>query len=100
MDPTFIPGVGGAIGLLSVAGWLVISFMRESARQRQERTDELAAVKKERSDDIAALRLEVRDVKAEHLTCVIQVNGLIGVLQRNGIPVPDSLLRGVPDATS
>lgn len=100
MDPSVIPALGGTVGLLSVAGWLVISFMKESANQRKERVAELAAVKKERADEIAALKNDMKEVKAEHIACMLQVNGLISVLQRSGVPIPDSLLRGAPDATN
>lgn len=99
MDPSTLPALGGTVGLLSVAGALAISFMRESASQRRDRSAELAAVKLERTQEIAALRTDMRAVKEEHVACLIQVNGLIGVLQRNGIPIPDSLIRGAPDAT-
>ncbi len=99
MDPQLIPTLGGTVGLLSVSGWLVISFMRESARQRKERADELVAVKKERAEEIAMLKADVRAGKEEHLACIIQVNGLIGFLQRSGLEIPDSLLRGRPDAS-
>lgn len=89
MDPTIIPALGGTVGLLSVAGWLVISFMRENNSLRTVWRGEIDALK---ADNLAQ--------KAENLACVIQVNGLIGVLQRNGVPIPDNLLRGVPDAAN
>lgn len=94
MDPALIPTLGGTVGLLSVAGWLVISFMRESGTQRKERAEELAAVKKERAEEITLLKSDVRELKAENLTCRIQVDGLIAVLRNNGIAVPESLYRG------
>lgn len=96
MDPALIPTLGGTVGLLSVAGWLVISFMRENKDLRKAWRDEIDSLKR----DNQAQKAETLAQKAENLACVIQVNGLIGVLQRNGIAVPDSLLRGVPDAAN
>lgn len=87
MDPTLIPALGGTVGLLSVAGWLVISFMRENSTLRNAWRGEIDALKK----DLAAQ-------KEENVTCRIQVNSLISYLQNNGLAIPMELIRGVPDA--
>ena len=49
MNPSLIPALGGTVGLLAVAGWLVISFMRENSALR------------------TAWREEIRDLKAQVL---------------------------------
>lgn len=88
MDPTLIPALGGTVGLLMVAGWLVISFMRENTRLRDTRDHDMAEVKK----DLIA-------VKAENVTCRWQVNGLVNALREGGISIPEYLFRTVPDAS-
>lgn len=88
MDPTLLPAVGGTVGLLSVAGWLVVSFMRENTALRTAWREEIAELKK-----------EVAAQKAENVTCRLQVNGLIGFLRNNGLIVPNELIRGVADAS-
>lgn len=87
MDPTTIPAIGGTVGLLSVAGWLVISFMRENKTLRGEWKDQLDSLKK----DLATQ-------KAENVICRIQVDSLISSLRQNGIDIPLHLIRGLPDA--
>lgn len=89
MDPTLIPALGGTVGLLSAAGWLVVSFMRENTRLRDSRDHEMAEVKK-----------DLIDVKAENVTCRWQVNGLVNALREGGIPIPEYLFRTAPDATN
>lgn len=86
MDPTLIPALGGTVGLLSVAGWLVVSFMRENNTLRGEWRKEIEHLK----DDLAGQ-------KAENVTCRIQVNSLIGFLQANGLAVPNELFRRADD---
>ncbi len=87
MDPTVIPAIGGTVGLLTAAGWLVISFMRENKTLRGEWKEQLKAVKS-----------ELVGLKAENVTCRIQVDGLISSLRQNGIDIPLHLIRGLPDA--
>jgi len=81
-----IPALGGTVGLLAVAGWLVISFMRENSALRTAWREE-----------IRDLKAEVAAQKAENVTCRLQVNGLIGVLRNHGLAIPNELIRGVAD---
>lgn len=100
IDPTLIPALGGTVGLLSVAGWLVVTFMRENATQRKERVEELIQVKKERAEAIGELKRDVNALKVENITCRFQVNSLISYLQAQGLAIPNELLRGVTDGNN
>ena len=83
MDPQLIPALGGTVGLLSVAGWLVVAFMRENSALRSEWHREIEALKRDNADQ-----------KAENIACRIQVNALIGYLQSHGLAIPDTMFRG------
>ena len=84
MDPTLITALGGTVGLLSVAGWLVLQFMRENKELRSSWRSEIDGLKE-----------DLKAQKEENVTCRIQVNSLIAHLQSNGLAIPNELLRGV-----
>lgn len=79
----------GIIGLFGAAATLVIQLFRENGRIRTERQEE-----------IRDLRHDVTALKTENFACRMQVNGLLSLLQKQGISVPDWLFRRseVPDA--
>lgn len=90
MDPSLIPQLGGTIGLLGAAGFIIAGAWREARDLRKERAEEIQGLKA----DNQAMKAEVQAIKIEHFACRLQVNSLITFAQRGGLDIPDWLIRG------